>query len=82
MNARLTTAGGRVSVPTHREVSDATVNPDMRKMTYTSALVGQTFCMFLVICKCDYLDKEGVHRGIALNRIDLCGPGDWTPGKY
>jgi len=39
MNARLTTAGGRVSVPTHREVSDATVNPDMRKMTYTSALI-------------------------------------------
>ena len=58
MNARLTTAGGRVSVATHREVSDATVNPDMRKMTYTSALVGQTFCMFLVIFKCDYLIKK------------------------
>ena len=63
MNARLTTAEERVSVPTHREVSDATVIPDMRKMTYTSALVGQTFCMFLVIFKCDYLFKKVCTEG-------------------
>ena len=41
MNARLTTAGGRVSVLILREVSDAIVTPDIRKMTNTSALVSQ-----------------------------------------
>ena len=49
MNARIMTAGGRVCVPTHREVSNATVILVMRKMKNTSALVSQDFCMFLVM---------------------------------
>ena len=43
------TAGGRVCVSTHREVSDATVILVMKKMNNTSALVSQDFCMFLVM---------------------------------
>lgn len=43
MNARLTTAGARVSVLILREVSDAIVTPDIREITNTSALVSQVF---------------------------------------
>ena len=49
MNARIMTAAGRVCVPTHREVSNASVISAMRKMKNTSALVSQDFYMFLVM---------------------------------
>ena len=49
MNARIMTVGGRVCVPTHREVSNASVISVMRKMKNTSALVSQDFYMFLVM---------------------------------
>ena len=77
MNARLMTAGGRVCVSTHREVSDVTVISDMRKMNKTSVLVSQDFRMFLVMFKCHFLVKRenGLHFEKGLHRVmDLC----WT----
>ena len=74
MNARLTTAEGRVSVLILREVSDAIVTPDIREITNTSALVSQAFCIVLMIFKCDSLFKK-VCTQVLHSVMDLCWTG-------